>query len=153
LATRIVVDSGASLSISSQLVRTAHEYPLLVVASTTADAIRVAELTAAGAEVIQLPGETPNDRVPQLLDELGRRRMTNILVEGGGQLLGSLFDAGLVDEAHCFIAPKLFGGSGAPGPLAGQGVASPDQAWQFEHVTRRTMGEDIYVHGRLKKRR
>lgn len=153
IATRIVVDSSAGLALGSQLVRTARDYPLLVAASTAADANRVAALTAAGAEVIQLPGDTPSDRLPQLLDELGRRRMTNILVEGGGQLLGSLFDAGLVDEAHCFIAPKFFGGCGAPAPLGGKGVSAPDQAWQFEHVTRRSVGEDLYVHGRLQKRR
>ena len=48
------------------------------------------------------------------LDELGRRRMTNVLVEGGSQLLGSLFDAGEIDEVHVFIAPKLIGGPAAP---------------------------------------
>jgi len=152
VAARIVVDSAASLSLSSQLVRTAREVPLLIAASTSAEANRVATLTAAGAEVIQLPGASAAERLKQLLDELGRRRLTNILVEGGGQLLGSLFEAGLADEVHCFIAPKVFGGSGAPGPVGAQGVASLHRAWQFAHVGRRIVGDDIYIHGRLKKR-
>ena len=57
-----------------------------------------------------------------LLDELGRRRMTNVLVEGGGTLLGSFFDTDAVDEVHVFIAPKIIGGHGALAPVMGQGI-------------------------------
>jgi diaminohydroxyphosphoribosylaminopyrimidine deaminase/5-amino-6-(5-phosphoribosylamino)uracil reductase len=149
VATRIVVDSTASLSLNSQLVRTAREFPLLIAASAAAEAIKVQQLISAGAEVMQLPGSSSSDRLSQLLDELGQRRMTNILVEGGSQLLGSLFDAKLVDEAHCFIAPKIFGGSGAPAPIGGEGVSSPADALQFIQPVRRQIGDDIYVHGRL----
>lgn len=151
VATRIVVDSSARLALSSQLVRTAREVPLLVAASANAEAIKVQQLTAAGAEVVQLPGSSSSERLAQLLDELGRRRMTNILVEGGSQLLGSLFDARQVDEAHCFIAPKIFGGSGAPCPIGGDGVSSPETALQFIQPVRRQIGDDIYLHGRLKR--
>ena len=48
--------------------------------------------------------------------------MTNVLVEGGGQLLGAFTDAGLIDEYHVFIAPTLIGGALAPGPLQGRGA-------------------------------
>lgn len=151
VATRIVVDSAASLSLSSQLVRTAREFPLLVAAAADAEASKVQQLSAAGGEVLQLPGKTSPERLLQLLDELGRRRMTNILVEGGSQLLGGLFDARQVDEVHCFIAPKFFGGNGAPSPIGGAGVTSPEAALQFIQPIRRQIGDDIYVHGRLKK--
>lgn len=149
VATRIVIDSQASLSLSSQLVRTAREVPLLVAANFAAASERVQALTDAGAEVLQLLGDSREARLLQVLDELGRRRMTNILVEGGGQLLGSLFDAGQVDEAHCFIATKIFGGQSAPGPIGGTGIAAPDLAIQFRNPVRRPVGDDLYVHGRL----
>ena len=71
-----------------------------------------AKLEAAGCEVLVCGGATSQTRLECLFDELGRRRMTNVLVEGGGRLLGSLFDARLIDEAaHVFIAPKLAGGA------------------------------------------
>lgn len=149
IATRIVINSQASLSLQSQLVRTAREVPLLIAASFVAPADRVQALTDAGAEVLQLLGDSRESRLLQLLDELGRRRMTNILVEGGSQLLGSLFDAGQVDEVHCFIAAKIFGGQSAPGPIAGEGIAAPDFALQFRNPVRRPVGDDLYVHGRL----
>jgi diaminohydroxyphosphoribosylaminopyrimidine deaminase/5-amino-6-(5-phosphoribosylamino)uracil reductase len=152
VATRIVIDSSASLPLSSQLVRTAREVPLLIAVATDAKASQVLQMTAAGVEVVQLSGSSHQDRLLQLLDELGRRRMTNILVEGGSQLLGSLFDAGQVDEVHCFIAPKIFGGSSAASPIDGQGVLAPSAALQFIHPVRRTIGEDIYIHGRLQRK-
>jgi diaminohydroxyphosphoribosylaminopyrimidine deaminase/5-amino-6-(5-phosphoribosylamino)uracil reductase len=50
--------------------------------------------------------------------------MTNVLVEGGGRVLGSFVDAGLADEAHIFVAAKLIGGEEAPGPLRHIGPAT-----------------------------
>jgi diaminohydroxyphosphoribosylaminopyrimidine deaminase/5-amino-6-(5-phosphoribosylamino)uracil reductase len=149
VATRIVLDSQASLSLESQLVKTAREVPLIVTALESAPAKAVHELEAAGAEVVLLPSSSPSERLMQLLDELGRRRMTNILVEGGSQLLGSLCDAHQVDEVHCFIAPKIFGGNAAPAPIGGEGVASPELAAMFQRAIKRTVGDDIYIHGRI----
>jgi diaminohydroxyphosphoribosylaminopyrimidine deaminase/5-amino-6-(5-phosphoribosylamino)uracil reductase len=150
VATRIVVDSAARLSLNSQLVRTAREAPVLIAAGPDAEASQVQQLMAAGAEVVQFAGTTHAERLSQLLDELGRRRMTNILVEGGGQLLGALFDAQQIDEVHCFIAPKIFGGQAAAGPVAGAGIAAPELAWQIQNPVRRPVGDDLYVHGRLR---
>lgn len=76
--------------------------------------------------------------------------MTNVLVEGGSRLLGTLFDLRAIDEVHVFIAPKLIGGKGALAPIGGAGIQKMDEALglvdaQWEHV-----GDDLYVHGRLR---
>src|SRR5262249_28998026 len=114
VATRIVCDSRARLPLASQLVRTAGVAPVIVVVGPQAAQENIAALRARGVEVIELsPKSTANDTArinpAELLAELGRRRMTNVLVEGGSALLGSFFDAGLVDEAHVFVAPKFLG--------------------------------------------
>ena len=75
--------------------------------------------------------------------------MTNVLVEGGGRLLGSLFDARLIDEVHVFIAPKLAGGGEAPGPIAGRGVEAISAALALEDIAVREIAGDIYIHGRI----
>ena len=84
-----------------------------------------------------------------LLDELGRLRMTNVLVEGGGELLGSLFDAHAIDEVHVFISPKLVGGSHAPTPIGGTGLEKIAAALKLTDVTTRHAGDDIYLSGRI----
>ena len=75
--------------------------------------------------------------------------MTNVLVEGGGRLLGSLFDARLIDEVHVFIAPKLAGGGEAPGPIAGRGIETIAAALALEDIAVRELAGDIYLYGRI----
>lgn len=148
-ATRIVVDTKASLAPDSQLVRTAQEAPVLVAVGSEAAEERRRALIDAGCEVWMGEAEDPQDRLIELLDELGRRRMTNVLIEGGGSLLGGLFDVGAVDEVHAFIATKLAGGADATTPIGGQGVELMSDAVSLDEPTIEHVGGDIYVHGRI----
>jgi len=148
-ALRIVVDTRASLSLSSQLVRTAKEVPVLVAVGAEAASADCTNLQAAGGEVLVCKGATPQARLESLFDELGRRQMTNILVEGGGRLFGSLFDARLIDEVHVFIAPKLTGGGEAPSPIAGRGVDAISAGVALEDIAVREIAGDVYRHGRV----
>ncbi len=148
-AARIVVDSQASLAPESQLARTAREVPLIVAASAAAPSENRQRLSATGCEVLLCPGDSRDERLAWLLDELGRREMTNVLVEGGSQLLGSLFDAGQIDEVHVFIALKLIGGATAPAPIAGSGLAAMADALELISPRIEQSGNDVYVHGRI----
>ncbi len=148
-ATRIVLDSRAALDSSSQLVRTARDTPLLVAAGPDATESDRARLAAAGSEVFVCDAPDHQGRLGQLLDELGRRQMTNVLVEGGSRLLGTLFDAREIDEAHIFIAPKLSGGQSAPTPIAGDGVDRMAEALTLEDPQVNHIGRDLYLSGRI----
>jgi diaminohydroxyphosphoribosylaminopyrimidine deaminase/5-amino-6-(5-phosphoribosylamino)uracil reductase len=130
-------------------VRTAGRVPVLVAVGEDAPAHDIDRLRAAGCEVFVSPGGDHAARLDNVLTELGRRRMTNVLVEGGGRLLGSLLDAGQIDEVHALVAPRLFGGAGAPGPLAGSGVARVEDAAELEGVEVASLGGDLYMHGRI----
>ena len=96
-------------------------------------------------------GQEPQARLAALFDELGRRRMTNVLVEGGSRLLGSLFDARLIDEVHIFIAPKLAGGGEAPGPIAGRGIDAMAAALALDEVAVERLDGDLYLRGRVRR--
>ncbi len=151
-AVRIVLDSNASLSLTSQLVRTAREVPVIVAVSEPSPAEKRQQLTDAGCEVLVCHGSSHGERLEWLLDELGRRRMTNILAEGGSQLLGSLFDAGQIDEAHVFIAPKLIGGECSPGPVGGVGLDLLANALELTSPRIEQCGTDVSVHGRIERK-
>ena len=125
--------------------------PVLIAVAAAAPTEQVAALRAAGCEVVELSGTSRAERLAQLLDELGRRRFTNVLVEGGGTLLGALFDLGEVDEVHAFIAPKLIGGAQATTPLAGAGLAKMAEARALDDVEIRQLGGDVYLSGRVRK--
>src|SRR5205823_11439728 len=120
-AARVVLDSRGRLPASSLLARTAKSIPTLVATASLPPA-KMAELQACDCEVLPLPAVDGRPDVDALLTELGRRRFTNVLVEGGSGVLGSFLDAGAVDEVHVFIAPRLAGGAQALSPVGGAGV-------------------------------
>ena len=151
VATRMVLDTRASLPLQSKLVQTAADAPVLVAVGPVSCVPQnpAAALRDAGCEVFHCEAPDNTTRLGLLLDELGRRQMTNVLVEGGGKLLGGLFDAGLIDEVHAFIAPKLIGGKNAPSPLDGIGVEMISGALELAAPVVQRTGQDVYIHGRL----
>ncbi len=146
-ATRIVLDSRCRLPWTSYLVRTAQEIPTLVATTSAASSDAATQLQQQGCEVLRLPAAEEKPSVAALLAELGRRRFTNVLVEGGSALLGSFLDVGVLDEVHVFVAPVLVGGTSARTPVGGLGIAQLADAlrladWHVEKVE-----GDVYLHG------
>ena len=144
-ATRVVLDSSARLPVTSQLARGAKESAVLVVTNEKAPRERVQKLGELGCEVLALPANDGRPDVVQLLREMGRRRYTNVLVEGGSGVPGSFLDAGAVDEVHVFLAPKLLGGARAPSPGAGHGVGRIADALSFPNQAIEMLDGDAYL--------
>lgn len=123
VATRVVLDTNLRTPANAKLARTARRVPTLLLASARAPAAKRRKLVSLGCEVCEVPVSRDGRlSLPGVLDEFGRRGMTNVMVEGGGRVLGAFFDADLADEAWCFVAPKVIGGEGAAGPFMGRGV-------------------------------
>jgi diaminohydroxyphosphoribosylaminopyrimidine deaminase/5-amino-6-(5-phosphoribosylamino)uracil reductase len=144
----VILDTQASLSSNSQLVKTTSESPVLVAVGQESLPANRQRLSDAGCEVFVCQGETHADRHRALLIEMGHRRWTNVLVEGGSRLLGSLLDAREIDEVHVFIAPKLVGGSSSPTAVGGHGIAEMSAALQLESPQVRQLSDDVYITAR-----
>ncbi|MBT3201126.1 MAG: bifunctional diaminohydroxyphosphoribosylaminopyrimidine deaminase/5-amino-6-(5-phosphoribosylamino)uracil reductase RibD [Phycisphaerales bacterium] len=106
---RIVLDSHARLPADCKLVASAAEAPVIVAAIEGGGA-----LAAQGAELMALPARDGRVDIEALLDELGRRQYTYLLVEGGAKVLGSFIDSGLADELMVFISPQIAGDPSLP---------------------------------------
>ncbi len=143
---RVVVDSrGRTPPAARVLDGTA---PTLIAATPLADPEKLEAFKARGAEVLILPAAGGRVDLEALMAELGRRQVAWLLVEGGGRLLGSLFDLGLIDRVLAFVAPKLIGGAEAPGPVGGSGRPRMADAVRLEGVEIERLGEDLLVSGR-----
>jgi diaminohydroxyphosphoribosylaminopyrimidine deaminase / 5-amino-6-(5-phosphoribosylamino)uracil reductase len=140
---RIVLDSKGRTPATCRLVRTARETPTMIV---TAGA-PAPELRGLGCEVIGLPPQAGRPPLPALLAELGRRRMTNILVEGGSAILGAFLDARAIDEVHVSVAPRLAGGAQALTPIGGQGVDLMADTLHLTNWRVTTVDGDVSFHG------
>ena len=101
----------------------------------------------AGAELLELPSAERRVDLEKLLKVLGQREITSVLVEGGGILLGSLFDGGLVDKVIAFIAPIIIGGKEAKTAASGKGVDKVVDSLKLERVSVEKLGEDLMVCG------
>jgi diaminohydroxyphosphoribosylaminopyrimidine deaminase/5-amino-6-(5-phosphoribosylamino)uracil reductase len=146
-AARIVLDSRGRLPLGGVLVQTAGELPVIVAVTEHAPAESIAMLQDAGCTVLSFGGgQVP---IGPLLDELGRRGMTNLLVEGGGRVQGAFLDAGEVDAVDVFIAPRIAGGSPHFVPAWGEGVGLMAHAWGLDRPEVSMIDEDIRVRGML----
>jgi len=103
-----------------------------------------------GAELLELPSEEGLVDLKGLLKALGEREITSVLVEGGGILLGSLFDRGLVDKVVAFIAPIIIGGKEAKTAVVGNGVSKVVDSLKLERIKVERFGEDLMVSGYVK---
>ena len=162
---RIVLDGLARLPLDSNLVRTASEAKLIVAVSEVAPQERTEALRSAGCAILRIrsrallpegpppggpqPSAAPAGRLDmrQVMRELGKRELTNVLIEGGSRTFTSAFKAGVVDEVWVFVAPKFIGGRDAPPPLGALGLNLMKDARELEHVTYRQCGRDILVKG------
>lgn len=150
-ATRIVFDSEAKVATKKDaaLIQTARQVPVWVFTGPSAEPDRVKLLEDAGVEIYQSSTKDRQGRILEMLDELGKRQMTNVFVEGGAGLLGALWDAEEIDEVHAFIAPKLIGGAQATGVIDGLGIEHMQQAVQLVEPEFKILGDNVYVHGRV----
>jgi diaminohydroxyphosphoribosylaminopyrimidine deaminase / 5-amino-6-(5-phosphoribosylamino)uracil reductase len=148
---RVVFDSHARLPADSALVTSVDEAPLVVICAPEAPSARRDALEKAGAEVIVAPGRSSGARLESALDELGRREIQDLLVEGGPTLAGALFDAGEIDEMRLFIAPVLVGSAQARALLEGEGFARIAEGVRPLATEFKQVGEDILIRARLRE--
>jgi len=90
------------------------------------------------------------DNINSLLKVLGEREVTSILLEAGGILLGSFFEAGMVDKVISFIAPMVIGGESMVA-VGGLGVEKIADATRLERVAMEKFGDDLMISGYVKK--
>jgi len=144
---RVVVDSRGRIPPMSQVL--AGDSPTLVATTDQAPANWRASIEATGAEVLALPSSDGHVDLRALCQELGKRNILTLLVEGGGVILGGYFDANLVDKIHAIIAPIIVGAADAPTPVAGHGADRMAEALHLHDITVERLGEDILVTGYL----
>ena len=143
---RVTLDSQCRMPVRSQLLRQPGQ--TLVYTTEAAPAGNVGGLLRAGADVVPV-GATSEAlvSVEEVMSDLGRRGVVNLLVEGGGKTLGSLFDEGLIDKVHAFVAPVIIGGIDAASPVEGVGAELMANASRLGRTSFRQIGDDWMITG------
>jgi diaminohydroxyphosphoribosylaminopyrimidine deaminase/5-amino-6-(5-phosphoribosylamino)uracil reductase len=146
---RLVVDSKGRVPLNAHIFEPPGEVLLAVAAPF--DSVKKEKFVEAGVEVLELPAREGSVDIVELLKLLGKREIVTVLVEGGGKLLGSLFDHHLVDKVLAFISPIIIGGCEAVS-VGGNGVDNMAKALRLSRVDIKSFGDDILVSGYVEKR-
>ena len=150
-AIRIVMDSHARIPSDARIFNADSSAGVIVAVTPEAPTENVEGLEKSGAEVITVP-ETHGNRVcfKSLMGILGKRDITSVLIEGGGEINASAIAAGIVDKVMCFVAPIIIGGQNAPGPVGGEGVSSLTDVPQLQRICiTQIPGSDFLIEGYL----
>lgn len=148
---RIICDTNLNTPLTAQIVKAAPETPTWIVTACS-DETRLAPYRAAGCEIVSCEKGADGHLDPQtLLNELGKREIDSLILEGGARLNGSFVRCGLVDRVQAYIAPKILGGTAAPSPVGGTGFPDPNRALRLGEVSITRLGEDLLLEADVLK--
>jgi diaminohydroxyphosphoribosylaminopyrimidine deaminase / 5-amino-6-(5-phosphoribosylamino)uracil reductase len=142
---RVVLDTRLRTPPEARLL---HEPGGTIIATTgNVDSQAAAALRQAGAEILVVGEATGRVDLAEVLRVLGSRGVISVLVEGGAEVLGAAFDAGMVDKVVAFIAPVIIGGARARSAVGGSGIELLAALRPLQDVEVSSTGPDIMVTG------
>jgi diaminohydroxyphosphoribosylaminopyrimidine deaminase / 5-amino-6-(5-phosphoribosylamino)uracil reductase len=142
---RVIVDSKLRIPLDARVVQD-QASRTIVLTTKLASMEQIMRLNALGVEVLKC-GDGPHVDLNQAMRQLGEQDIASILLEGGGRLNGAMLEARLIDKMVLFFAPKLIGGSGAPGNFTYQGAERMNDALSLRDVQVEQFGQDVCITG------
>lgn len=145
--TKIIVDSNLSTPADAAIFSGGSPVIIATLSTRPGQETENRKALAEKAMILEVKEKEGQVNLKDLFKKLSGLEITNVLVEGGGTLIGSLFDEGLVDKVLFFINLKIIGGKEAISPVMGKGVSRVDKAFKLKETSLRRIGEDFLVEG------
>lgn len=140
---RVVATGTGSLDPRADIFR--HRFSPVIVVTSERASERKLKLLRSVADEVKVCGKNEID-FPRLFEWLRAKwRVNRLLCEGGGELNGALFRAGLVNELHLTLCPKIFGGRRAPTVADGPGVAKLTDAARLGLKSMKRVGDELFL--------
>lgn len=147
---RVVLDTHLSVSTGARMLNQLSSAQTIIVCGPDAAEASKTRLMDKGACIMEVPVKDGRIDLQILLERLGQRGLTSVLLEGGSRVAGSALKAGVVDKVHFFYAPKILGGDDGVPMFAGQGPDKMEACMPLTDTRVNRMGDDILVTGYLK---
>lgn len=147
---KIVVDSQLSTPQNANIFSTQGTVIIVTFSRGPDQETENRKILSAKAKILEVKEKAGQINLKDMLKKLARDGISNILVEGGGTIIGSLFDEGLVDKALFFISPKIIGGKDAISSVMGQGITRIDRAIRLKEIRMKRLKDDFLVEGYIK---
>ncbi len=147
---KIIVDSQLSTPEKANIFSSSSSVIIATLATRSGQETENRAILSHKAKILEIKEKAGQVNLKDLMKKLAGMGITSVLVEGGGMLIGSLFDEGLVDKMMFFISPKIIGGKEAISSVMGQGIARIEKAAKLKNVSLRRFGEDFLIEGYIK---
>lgn len=148
---KIVVDSQLSTAQDANILSSEGSVLIATLHVPSGQETENRKILSQKARILEVKEKGGQINLRDMMKKLARLEISNILVEGGGTLIGSLFDEGLVDKILFFISPKIIGGKEAISSVMGKGISRVDKAIKLKDLSFKRIGEDFlfeaYVYG------
>lgn len=149
-SSRIIVDSSARIPLESKILNLKSDVKTIVATTELAKGEKLQAIKDKGAEIIVTPLKNNRVDLTYLMQELGKRGIDSVLLEGGASLNYSALDEKIVDKVISFIAPKIIGGEISKTPVGGVGKSCIKDAIMLENIELIRVKEDIVIAGYIK---
>lgn len=147
---KVIIDSQLSISQEANIFSGHGEVIVVTLPISPGQETANRKMLSSKAMILEAKEKAGQINLKSALKKLTQIGITNILVEGGGTLIGSLFDEGLVDKTLFFISPKIIGGKNSISSVMGKGIARIDRAIKLKNVKFRRLGGDFLVEAYVK---
>ncbi len=145
--TRVILDSRLRLPLTARILSTLPRGEILVFTSHAAASKKARALEERGVRVITLPESGGRLQLGAVLEGLGQREISSVLVEGGGRLFTEFLEQRLADKILVTYSPLLIGGKRAPSFFQGDGIRFLEEALRLHKTRSFKNGNDILVEG------
>ena len=148
---RIILDSHLSISPDARVLQQDSAADTILVAAKTVEQSKKAIIEKDGVRVIE--AALKHDRIDMgaLMTQLGAMEISSLLIEGGSQVLGSAFRAGIVDKVQFFFAPKILGGDDGIPICSGPGAKLMGQSIALKDSVVHRFDDDVLIEGYVEK--
>lgn len=146
---RILCDTNLRTPLDSNIVMTAKNIRTIV-ATSCEDLEKQRPYLKASCELIVVKKKGEHLDLVELMDELGKRKIDSILLEGGASLNASALEGQIVQRVQTYISPKLFGGKSAKTPIGGRGVQEVKDCYELIHPKIHWFEEDLCIESEVK---
>ncbi len=147
---KIVLDEKAQIPLNARILQREPEKTIIIV-TEQASKEKAEQIKQTGAEVILAKAEGGLVDLKKLMELLGKRNITSLLIEGGARVNASALQEDIVDKVCFFIAPKIVGGEKALTPVEGEGIKKLSDSIKIKDIKVQQLGDDVLLEGYIAK--
>ena len=147
---KVIIDSQLSTPQQAKIFSRESQVIIITLPTKPGQETENRSILSKKAKILEVKEKAGQINLKDMLKKLAALKITSILIEGGGTLIGSLFDERLVDKILFFTSPKIIGGKDAISSVRGEGITRVELAVKLKEVKLKRIGEDYLFEGYIK---